>query len=375
MNAPSPFWQLLFAPEATPHLPTQVAMMLLTKRGQPLLLLPRPPHLAIHGLELYPAQTARGRFLRSLAGWILRARLPVGVESTLVDVLPGDPFVRWLASRVQVAPGGIPQFAVLAGNSNSPGQRFILMLFDPTGRPVAIVKAGGSSAARKLIAQEQWFLESAPTDVAGIPALRGTFDVARLRAIALDFLPGRSPREADESQLPRFLGNWLRPQHPVVFTDTRGWRELAAGSADHPVFKSLAMALRGHSSSGAIVHGDFAPWNVRVSPAGEWMALDWERGDLNGLPAWDWFHYTIQKNLLVDHQSAASLATSLAALLDSHEFKTYAHGAGILGHERSLALFYLLHQAEIIRPAEGLAAMRELLTELVARWRRTSGRV
>jgi hypothetical protein len=32
-------------------------------------------------------------------------------------------------------------------------------------------------------------------------------------------------------------------------------------------------------------------------------------------------------------------------------------------------LFYLLYQAEVIRPSEGLAATRDLLNQLATRWR------
>ncbi len=368
MNVPSPFWQLLFAPDASSGLPVAVTMQLLSKRGQPLLLLPRPPRLARIGLELYPAQTPRSRLVRSLAAWVLQARLPVVVKPVEVNLSPEDPFVRWLASRAQVALGGIPQFAVLAGNPNSPGQRFILLLFDPTGRPVAVVKVGVTEAARKLIEQERQFLERTPTGTPAIPPLLGTFANAGLQAIAFDFLPGRSPRPADEHLLPKVLRNWLRPQQSIVLADTRFWHELSATSANHPIFKSLTVALRNQSSSSAIVHGDFAPWNVRVAPFGDWMALDWERGDLNGPPAWDWFHYVIQKGILVQRQPATSLAMAIEGLLASKEFKKYAQAAGIIGHERTLVLFYLVYQAEVIRPAEGLAKTSELLKQLSARW-------
>ena len=369
MNAPSTFWQLLFAPEASSGPPVTIAMQLLLKRGQPLLLLPRTPRLAKIGLELYPAQTSRSRLVRCLAAWALAARLPVGIKLVEVKLSPEDAFVRWLANRAQVALGGIPQFAVLAGNPNSPGQRFILLLYDPAGRPVAIVKVGVTEAARNLIEQERQFLESTPTGTPAIPPLRGTFANTELQAIALDFLPGRSSRTADEHLLPKVLENWLRPQPTIGLTDTRFWRELSATSPDHPIVRSLAIALRKQPSSGAIVHGDFAPWDVRVSPSGDWMALDWERGDLKGPPAWDWFHYVIQKSILVQRQPVASLAISIEGLLASRGFKAYAQAAGIIGHERALALFYLVYQAEVIRPSEGLAKTRDLLNQMAARWR------
>ena len=369
MNAPAPVWQLLFAPEATAAALVPVTMRLLTKRGHPLLLLPHTPHLAIRGLELYPAQTTRGRLARLLAGWALQARLPLGIKSVRVNLSPDDSFTRWLASLASIAPGILPLFAVLAGNPNSPGQRFILLLFDPAGQPVAVVKAGVSAAAWILIEQEQRFLESIQPSTPGIPPLRGIFGNPNVQAMALNFLPGRSPQAKDEHHLPQVLGNWLRPQQRVVFTDTRIWRELSASSAEHAIYRSLTVAVRHQSSAGAIVHGDFAPWNVRVSPSGTWMVLDWERGDLNGLPAWDWFHYPIQKSILVQRQPVTALVAITEALLAENTFKAYAEAAGIIGHERSLMLLYLLYQAEVIRPAEGLATTRELLNQLVARWR------
>ena len=368
MNAPSPFWQLLFAPEAATLPALAVPMKLLTKRGQPLLLLPAPPHLAGRGLELYPAQTMRGRLLRTLAGWALQARLPFGVTSVPVALTPDDAFIRWLAGLAGLAPGIMPQFAALAGNPNSPGQRFILMLFDPAGTPVAVVKVGVTEAARRLIAQEAQFLETVPITATGIPKLRGTFANSKIRALALDFFPGHSPRASEEQALPQVLGNWLRPQTPIVVADTRSWRELRATCANHPVFTSLAVSLRHLSCAGALVHGDFTPWNIRVSPSGDWNVVDWERGELNGVPALDWFHYQIQKSILVQHQPVAALVDAAERLLSGNEFKAYAQAAGLRGQERSLLLFYLLYQAEVIRPAEGLAATRALLNRLAARW-------
>lgn len=90
---------------------------------------------------------------------------------------------------------------------------------------------------------------------------------------------------------------------------------------------------------------------------------------MNGLPAWDWFHYVIQKGILVQHQTAESLATTVESLLAREEFTTYARASGIIGDERALLLLYLLHHSEVVRPSEGLQATLELLPLLTARWR------
>jgi hypothetical protein len=41
------------------------------------------------------------------------------------------------------------------------------------------------------------------------------------------------------------------------------------------------------------VHGDFAPWNIKKIDNGSLMALDWEMGDPNGLPVYDFFYFFI----------------------------------------------------------------------------------
>ncbi len=40
-----------------------------------------------------------------------------------------------------------------------------------------------------------------------------------------------------------------------------------------------------------IVHGDFAPWNLKIKPDGTLIAFDWEEGSLTGLPFYDLLHF------------------------------------------------------------------------------------
>lgn len=344
-------------------------MKLLRKRGQPLLLVPSQTGLATRALELYPAQTTRSRLACLAAKWVLAAGLPLGVTSVPVTIQPDDPFIRWLHQLIPGPHTKLPQFAILAGNPNSPGQRLIILLFNASGQPAVVVKAGLTDAAQSLIKRELEFFEQVPPGVSGIPALRARFDNRRLRALALDYLPGHTPVERDESSLPRVLGGWLQPHQQIQLTDTQVWQELASTCANHSVFQSVAPKLQDRTCRAAIHHGDFAPWNVRVSPQGDWTALDWERGEVNGLPAWDWFHYELQKAILVRRLKAEALADLAERLLASVEFKVYAEAAGVTGLERTLLQLYLLHHTEVIRPSEGLSVTQDLMKVLSAKWR------
>jgi aminoglycoside phosphotransferase (APT) family kinase protein len=165
------------------------------------------------------------------------------------------------------------------------------------------------------------------------------------------------------------LSQWLHSQQQIAFADTRVGRELAATCADHPIFKSNSSILQARNFRATIYHGDFTPWNIRVATDGAWTVLDWERGEVNGLPAWDWFHYLVQKSILVQHRTAESVADRLDALLALSDFKTYAATSGVMGYERALCLLYLLHHLEVVRPSEGLPVTHELIKLLATRWR------
>jgi len=122
-----------------------------------------------------------------------------------------------------------------------------------------------------------------------------------------------------------------------------------------------------------VQHGDFVPWNIKVSSEGGWTVLDWERGELTGIPGWDWFHYVLQTGLLVKRMTTQTLVERAEALLASDNFRGYASRAGISGVERELLLSYLFHLVEVIQPSEGRVQSRNLLTALAERWRLATG--
>jgi hypothetical protein len=232
-----------------------------------------------------------------------------------------------------------------------------------------VVKTGLSEQARELIEREERFLTSVPAGMNGVPSLHAAFQSPRLRALALDFYAGDSPRPPQEEALPQLLESWLNPNRRIMVSDAPDWVRLERACSGDRLFRAIAEGVRGKSFQAALHHGDLAPWNIRVSPAGAWTALDWERGELAGIPGWDWFHYVIQSAILVGRLPTSALVQRVEGLLASESFRRYAERAGILGSERELVLAYLLHMAEVIKPSEGLAQTRELLQALAGHWR------
>ncbi len=401
MSSPQNFWEDLFPATTDEAGGVRVEMRVVSKHGRPLLLLPQQRRAAMVSLGLYPAQTPRARAAKVALSWLVRAGATLGTKPISLAISPGETFATFLSSLATGArpsPGaatlasagagepfttqhrsdvagptdgrapGLPTLGILAGNPASDGQRFLLLVFDVTQAPVAVVKAGLSERARLLIAKEESFLAAVPPNTSSVPRLRATFQRPHLRALALDYFAGDSPRPRDEGALPALLASWVDPQRSVAMSDTADWGRLERAAASADLFALLARQLRSRLIHPAIQHGDLAPWNIRVSPAGAWVVLDWERGELDGIPAWDWFHYVIQPAMLVEHLPTLELVRRVEDLLDSEAFKAYTARAGITGCERELVLAYLLHAVEVIKPSEGLAATGDLLRALVARW-------
>jgi hypothetical protein len=369
-RAPQNFWEELFPAPAEPGKAVRLEMRLLRRRGRPFLLLPKQPRLAAATMELYSAQTSRARAVRTFLRWLLRASLPLGTEKVSLAISPAEPFVAFLTSLTGEPTGGLPAVGILAGNPMSEGQRLLLLVFDDWQRPVAVVKAGLSEQARGLIEREESFLKAVPEGTRAVPKLRAAFESPRLRALALDFFAGDSPRPQHEEALPPLLESWIDPNRKIAVADTPDWTRLEKTCSGNALLAAVAQQLRRQNILSAIHHGDFAPWNIKVSPAGVWTVLDWERAELTGIPGWDWFHYVIQSAILVERLPTSVLLQRVESLLNAAAFRQYAARGGIVGCERALVLAYLLHVVEVIKPSEGLAPTRDLLQALSTCWRK-----
>ncbi|MGA2661790.1 MAG: hypothetical protein ABSH34_30280 [Verrucomicrobiota bacterium] len=358
------FWNQLFSPGGEEG--ATVRLRVLRKQGRPFLALPPGGRAAVAALSLYPAQTGRARAAKTLLCWLLRAGVAMGTQSVSLTISRADPFAGFLSSLAGAARSGVPGLAILAGNPGSPGRRFVVLVLDAYQRPVAVAKAGLSEPAKALVRKEQSFLE-AVAGKPGVPKLRGAFQSSRLEALALDYIAGDSPRPRHEGALPALLWPWVDAKRTVTLSETPEWQRLAAAAAGSGgLWPALAGRLRARALHPAIGHGDLAPWNIKISPQGHWTALDWERGQETGIAGWDWFHYVIQRAILVEHRPVGGLVQRVEELLDSQPFQRYAAHTGIAGFERELVLAYLLYSAEVIKPAEGLPRTRELIGALTA---------
>jgi hypothetical protein len=348
-------WNDLFAAASPSTAVGRVQMRELRKQGRPLLLLPRSARPAAQCLDLYPAQSGRARLARAVLRGLIRVGVVPGSNPVGLNIPATDPFIRFLHSTAGTKKQ-LPDFGILAGNPAGGTQRFIVLLFDDKGNPQTVVKAGVAPAARELIKKERDFLSSVPAGEVGIPQLRSKFASASVEAFATNFFVGGPPQPDDDRLVSRVLSSWITQRMPL--------RQFPGWVAFEKAFPQAAKGTSDRLVQSVIQHGDFAPWNIKVSRNGSFTVLDWERGTLNGLPGWDWFHYVIQTNILVRKATTENLVRTVEQLLNSGSFKGYAQKTGIAGLERPLLLAYLAHVVNVIEPAEGLEQTRALVEAL-----------
>jgi hypothetical protein len=88
----------------------------------------------------------------------------------------------------------------------------------------------------------------------------------------------------------------------------------------------------GREYRAAVVHGDFAPWNVRLvrqSPQAAAFVFDWEFGRESGLPLSDALHFIVQTDVLVQRRPPKEILRHINALMDAPDARAYQRAAGI----------------------------------------------
>ncbi len=333
-------------------------MRVLRKGGRPFLLFPGVRRAARAALELYPAQRTVARGLRrALQGLFHLGLYPL--TSRVDIVIPNGSELGVFLTGLR--PGQPPSFCGFAGNPNAAGQRFVFLLLDAACRPETVVKAGFGEEARRLIVRESAFLQEHGGSC-NLPSITRTLTGGSVAAFALPYFPPPAKRSLVPGEIGPLLSRWLAPGKTGHITDTPQWHRLQTACSS-PGLPRLQTALAARAVRPCLYHGDFAAWNIRQSAAGP-VVLDWERGETDGPPGWDWFHYVVQDEILVRKRSPREVLRSLRELCSGPDFTAYAHAAGIRGLEIELLHAYVLYARDVIRPGEGMPGLQGLLAEI-----------
>jgi hypothetical protein len=357
--------QALLASDTKSH-PVEYEWRLIRRRGRPFMLLSSRPALARSGLSLYSAQRRRAKAWRGILPLLFQT--PVGglFERIHFQADSSAEFVQFMAQQAGVPADQVFPAAIKLSETGTRA-RLVLLLCDESARPTRVIKVGLGSAGRATADQEADFLAQLPSGKLGCTRMTGRLSAPNFSAFSMDYFSGTSPY--DDAGLEHLFHDWLNKDTTAPLESLAPWRELSAAVAPPhlEVWRQINFALAGKNIRTTLYHGDFAPWNVRVINSRNLQVFDWERGSLQGIPGWDWFHFTVQTSILPRRLSVERAAAEVDELINSPRFKKYATAAGINDIIEPLVLAYLLHHVWVIKPAEGgqrTAALFDLLYEL-----------
>lgn len=341
---------------------------LIRRRRRPLLLLPMGAMDTRVGLTLYSAQRRRAKIWRALLPLLLNTPAAVIFHRVNHRVSDSSEVIRFISEQSGVPLDRLPAPAIKFGGLESQKSRLVLLACDRTNRPIKVIKLGLDAVGRATTEREANLLEKLPANTLGCIRVTGRLTTPNLSAFATDYFPGESPD--DDLGMELLFHSWINSGPAMAIETFDAWQELETkvASAVPAAWQALRAALAGKKIHSTLYHGDFAPWNIRAVNSQNLQAFDWERGNLQGIPGWDWFHFVVQTSILARRHSVERVAAEVEELLESPRFEKYAQSAGIHDIVKPLVLAYLLHHRWAVKPLEGGKQVVELYELLAARW-------
>lgn len=361
-------FQKLFVPGCEPgeeEIIAKFRMRSFKRRGQEFLLLPGDRAAALRGIELYSPLSTTAKFAIKFLKFCLKARLPLPLVRTVTIPVPKGSWLFDFLERTGGERGEQLPFAILAGNPRDPKRRFIVLTLNSQLEPVLAMKVGVGRFSSELVEREKDFVATASSKHGALPKVLDFMRRDEFAVLALDYMPSISLGEDTDRRVSACVGQWIVPDRKVKIGELPLWgriEEECKGIAD---FVRLAEKLAEVEVKPVLFHGDFVPWNIRASREdGEWVVIDWERGESLGIPAWDWFHFEVQLSVLVRGGEETQIYERLMSLMRSRHFVAYAKDCQVEGILQQLLLLYLLYCKHVLRQTEGVDELQRLYQHL-----------
>lgn len=285
------------------------------------LALPLERALAGEVLKLYRPMKFRARLMT----WGLRGMIATGRHRILGKKCGGSaiPEISWLRSS---GPLGF------LGCNPSHGIRCVLLSEDKSGVRRVTKLAIGSG--HDSLAREARQLEKLSGEFEGIPKLGGFERGEDWTALWTGHFATPGPRRMEAQMVVPLLESWFSKES--VHLGAIVWLRPAIDRAS----PALAGVLRKQVVRSALVHGDFAPWNLRWDD-GRLMVIDWEGGCEDGIAGLDLGHGLVLESRLVEKLSGTELIDSVLGKAGRGGMNDYLAKSGWKDRELWLTLVLL----------------------------------
>lgn len=303
------------------------------------LALPKDREASQMVIDLYRPQRWKGRLFQ----WLARVLVFGGVASRWPS-FRGEamqPTVDWLESAARAGSVGFlgcnPVHGwrcVLAGVLPDDGTKFVAKL--GLGESAASIRRE-SGVLDSIHGRFPGVIESAGLDVAG-----GDPDVGKDWALLrLPYLVGGSPESMEDSKVVSLLNGWL--EEGMVNLGEESWtRSLLDRIPTASAPAGWHQRMRMMTVRRALVHGDFAVWNLRAVGGGL-TAIDWEWAVERGVGGIDLAHGLRQEAVMVHGLAADRAVDWILQRANGGDWVGYLESAGWKGNSEDWLRLGLMH--------------------------------
>lgn len=250
--------------------------------------------------------------------------------------------MRWFERcRIQSQQG---ELVILVGNP-SPDRKLIVFLLDDEHRIAAVLKVGLTQGGGLSVLREAETLKKlerynwAPGVLTILPDLH---------AAAQEYVCGSTPNRRFRPEYMNLLCQMPQTGVSRNLVDVAGdlasrlspFKDRMDQQAPYLLNRSLACLDLDIAVPTMLVHGDFAPWNIRKNPKAGYVLVDWEWADFAGLPAYDLLHFQFSEDRLFGSQDKGYPAIRSSPLFSDY-FRRMDINAQLLPQ---LGIAYLLEQ-------------------------------
>ena len=276
--------------------------------------------IASGAFDLYTPSRTSARLKQLAAKALARTHVPLWYRDHItvasLEIPPIERTIHELFDHQQI------RLALSAGAPEPARNRKpSLAVLNASGKIVAIAKLGNSTISTRNINHESWVLgelNSHDPLESRVPRLLFTGDVDGQLLMVQSTLPGKPPQAhltpAHHDLLTALRSGptiWANESNMIASLDAR-LVNLDSSYARRllDVLDALRPTLATLRVPSTVVHGDFAPWNLRVHN-GSIAAFDWEYAQLDGLPLIDETHFRLQVGYLLHNWSDKRAAHEL----------------------------------------------------------------
>jgi len=283
----------------TGELVSNVVFFGVKRKGRLLLCLPHDASAALNTLKLYQPQTKIARwFVCCIRGliWLRIHRLLPKIHMEIRDEGP--------LAKLKHQEGKI---GILLGNPKGSCRCALVLRYDEN--QLVVDKVAVDKLASASVKSEAIRIKSLPKSLRGLPHLCGNREGGNWALYTTRYVDGRSIRAEQDHEVIDLLMEWQKNAEGKPMGECKLWQS-TAGLLRDAGKQNLLGRLSGIDDlpiKQGILHGDFAPWNIKRSTNGGIVVLDWEHGSLDGPAGWDWLHFVMQRGGLVEDLSAKDI--------------------------------------------------------------------